>query len=607
MNIPIFGGIVLAEKLPTREQIDAQHRWNLEDIYATDKLWEEDVVSVDDKLQVLKAFRGKLTTAEQLLRCLQLSDELGMMMEKIVAYAAMRLDEDNTNSDYQKKEDKASSLQVKVASELAFIEPEILALPDKRVREWIDNTPALKNYRHGLENILRRKPHTLPTEQEELLASAGEMARAASNIYDMFNDADLSFPVIEDGQGEEVQLTHARYGQLIESRKRQVRKAAFQAMYTTYDNWKNTLATAYTSAVKSSLFYAKARKYESTLAEALDGDNVPPEVYHNLIDTVHQHLPAFYRYMKLRKQRLAVDELHMYDIHVPIVSDVDMKIDFNQAQALVLEGLQPLGETYLSDLQQGFDTGWIDWFESRGKTSGAYSWGAYGVHPFVLMNYQDNIDNMFTLAHEMGHALHSYYSDKHQEYANSHYTIFTAEVASTVNECLVMAHLLEKTKDPKEKMYLLNHYLEQFRGTLFRQTMFAEFELMVHESIRQGHPQTADSLCEIYHELNKKYFGPDVINDEEIAVEWARIPHFYDPFYVYKYATGFSAAVALSQQILSGGQDAVRSYLEFLQSGGSDYPLDLLKKAGVDMTSAQPIVAAMELFDSLVDQFKELV
>lgn len=594
-------------KLQARSEIQEEHKWKLQDIYSSDQAWEDDVAQTKERLACLQNFRGTLKTAKQLLECLRLQDQIGGLLDQIIAYALMGKDQDNADDKFQGFADRAMNLGVTASSASAFVEPEILSLDETEVMDWVKNTPSLNLYQHYLENIIRTKPHTLPTEQEELLASASELAQAPGNIFRMFNNADLRFPSIQDESGNEVELTHGRYIHFMENPNRKVRQAAFYSMYSTYGQWKNTLATTFTASVKKTLFFSKTRKYNSSLEAALDGDNVQPEVYHNLIQTVHDHLPLFYRYTKLRKQLLAVDELHMYDIYVPMVKDVDMKIPYTQAVEMVKEGLRPLGEHYINDLSVGFQEGWIDWFESKGKTSGAYSWGAYGVHPFVLMNYQDNIDNMFTLAHEMGHAMHSFYSDTHQEFVNAQYTIFVAEVASTLNEALVMADLLKKTTDPKQKMYLLNHYLEQFRGTVFRQTMFAEYEMIVHDKIGQGIPMTAESLSKAYYELNQKYYGPDVVVDEEIAMEWARIPHFYRPFYVYKYATGFSAAVALAQQILTEGEPAVKRYLDFLSSGGSDYPLNLLKRAGVDMTSSQPIVAAMQVFEQQLSEMESFV
>lgn len=596
-----------AKAIPLRSEIADQYQWRLTDLYPSDQAWEEDFEQLKQLMPTLQNYKGRLTSAENLLACLKLQDQVSIKFDQLAGYAMMSKDQDNTNSVYQGFYDRIVGIGAELGSNLAYIEPEILALPEDTVRQWVEQTPELQVYSHYLDNILRMKPHTLPTEQEEILARASEMAQAASQIFRMFNNADLRFPTIRDEDGNEVELTHGRYLRFMESKNRDVRRSAFEAMYSTYEQWKNTLATTYSSAVKRALFFARTRKYGSSLEVALDVDHVQPEVYHNLIKAIHDSLPLFYRYMRLRKKMLKLDELHMYDIYVPLVKDLDMEILPEQAVEMVKEGLAPLGEQYIKDLSRGLSEGWIDWFENKGKTSGAYSASVYRVHPYVLLNYENTVDNMFTLAHEMGHAMHSFYSDLNQEFINADYTIFVAEVASTVNECLVMNDLLAKTNDPKQKLYLLNHYLEQFRGTVFRQTMFAEFEMIVHDRIGQGIPMTADSLCKVYHELNQKYYGPDVVSDPYIAMEWARIPHFYRPFYVYKYATGFSAAVALTQQILTERSPAVTRYLDFLKSGGSDYPLNLLKKAGVDMTTPEPIVKAIEVFGSLIDQMERLV
>jgi len=596
-----------AKTIPLRSEIADQYKWKLTDIYASDQAWEEDFQQLRALMPALQEYKGRLTSAENLLACLKLQDQVGMIFDRLYGYAMMSKDQDNANPVYQGFFDRAVGMGAELGGCLAYIEPEILQLPEETVRTWVAENKDLQVYSHYLDNILRMKPHTLPTEQEEILARAGEMAQAAGQIFRMFNNADLRFPTIKDEDGNDVELTHGRYIRFMESKSRDVRKAAFEAMYSTYEQWKNTLATTYSAAVKKTLFFAKEHKYATSLEAALDVDNVPTEVYHNLIKTVHESLPIFYRYMRLRKKMLNLDELHMYDIYVPLVKDLDMEIPPEQAVQMVRSGLAPLGEQYIQDLDRGLSEGWIDWFENRGKTSGAYSASVYRVHPYVLMNYENNVDNMFTLAHEMGHAMHSFYSNQHQEFVNATYKIFVAEVASTVNECLVMNDLLAKTDDPRQKLYLLNHYLEQFRGTVFRQTMFAEFEMIVHDRIGKGIPMTAESLCQVYHELNQKYYGPDVVSDPYIAMEWARIPHFYRPFYVYKYATGFSAAVALTQQILSDGSPAVARYLDFLKGGGSDYPLNLLKKAGVDMAVPEPITKAMEVFSSLISQMEELV
>ena len=490
---------------------------------------------------------------------------------------------------------------------MSYIQPEILAIPTEELEKLQQSEQGLEHYRLLLEEITRYKPHTLSASEEAIMAQVSELASAPGKIFGMLNNADIKFPMITNEKGEEVELTKGRYTQFMESKDRRVRKEAFEALYATYGKHRNTIAATLASVVKRDVFYARTRKYESALKASLFADNIDQSVYDNLIETVRDHLPLMHRYVALRKKLLGLDELHMYDLYVPMVQEVEMEIPYEQAVSTIKEALQPLGEDYGKVLEEGFTSGWIDVYENEGKTSGAYSWGAYTTHPYVLMNYQDNVNNMFTLAHEMGHALHSYYSNKTQPYTYADYRIFVAEVASTLNEALLMNHMLEKTTDKAERLYLINYYLEQFRGTLFRQTMFAEFEKLIHANSEKEVPLTADSLSEWYRELNVAYHGDEMIVDEQIDLEWARIPHFYNNFYVYKYATGFSAATALSKQILEEGHPAVERYLSFLKSGGSDYPLNLLKKAGVDMTSPQPIKDALAVFKDLLDELEELV
>ena len=594
------------KQLQRREEIAPDLKWRLEDIYPSDQEWEQDLAKLKASKQSVLDVRGTLTSGENLLRALQIQDEIGLLADRVIAYSHMRKDEDNTNSRYQAHAAQAMAVAVELSAARSFFLPEILALDPDQVKGWIQETPGLQVYAHYLENILRLQPHTLPAEQEELLAAAGEMAQAPVNIFRMFNNADLKFPEVKNDHGEVVELTHGRYGQLLESQQREVRKGAFDALYATYASWKNTLGATFVASAKKELYFARARKYRSSLEAALYEDNVAPEVYTNLVSSIHDHLPLLHRYVRLRKKLLGLEELHMYDLYVPMVADQDMEIPRQEAVGMVQTGLHHLGAQYLSDLDKSFTDGWIDWLENRGKTSGAYSWGTYGVHPYVLLNYQETLNDVFTLAHELGHAMHTFYSDKNQEFVNAGYTIFVAEVASTLNEALLMDDLLRKTKDPKKRAYLLNHFLEQYRGTVFRQTMFAEFEMIVHGKIGEGESLTSEVLSEIYYDLNKKYYGEDIVVDEAIAMEWARIPHFYRPFYVYKYATGFSAAISLSQQILKEGEPAVQRYLEFLGGGGSDYPINLLQKAGVDMSRPEPIVQAMGLFDELLGELEQL-
>lgn len=593
-------------QLQKRDEIASELKWRLEDIYSTNEEWEADLKKIKESQQSILDLRGTITSGENLLKALQLLDEVAFLMDKVITYSFMRKDEDNANSLYQGYAGSAMAVAAELNAAQSFFVPEILSLEPEMVKKWIEEIPALKVYEHYLENILRKKAHTLPAELEELLASAGEMAQAPRNIFNMFNDADLKFPEVKNDAGEMVELTHGRYGQLLESQNRDVRQGAFEALYNTYTAWKNTLGETYTAAVKKERFFSKARKYGSSLEAALHEDNVEPQVYTNLITSIHDHLPLMHRYVRLRKKLLGLEELHMYDIYVPMVADEDMKFSRDEAVEMVQAGLHPLGKEYLDDMHSSFTDGWIDWLENRGKTSGAYSWGCYGTHPYVLLNYQGTLNDVFTLAHELGHAMHSFYSYKDQEFVNAHYKIFVAEVASTLNEALLMDHLLKTTTEPRKRAYLINHFLEQFRGTVFRQTMFAEFEMIVHGKVGAGESLTSEKLSAIYYDLNKKYYGEDMVVDEAIAMEWARIPHFYRPFYVYKYATGFSAAISLSQQILDEGTPAVQRYREFLGSGGSDYPVNQLRKAGVDMSKPEPIVQAMAVFEEFLTELENL-
>lgn len=597
-----------SKTLPKRSDVPAEYKWRLEDIYPSDADWEKDVQKSKQLADQIAALKGTLgQSGKHLLQALTLQDELLKTLDQVYVYARMRRDEDNANSKYQGLTDRATGLSTQVYGAISYIQPEILAISNEELEKWIKEEEGLAHYRILLEEIMRFKPHTLSSEEEALLANMSELASSPSKIYGMLNNADIKFPMITDENGEEVELTKGRYTQFMESKDRRVRKEAFEALYETYGKFRNTIAASLTSAIKGDVFYARTRKYPSALYAALFADNVDLSVYDNLIATVREHLPLMHRYIALRKKLLGVDELHMYDLYVPIVPEVEMNIPYDQAVSTIKEALHPLGEEYGRILEEGFSNGWIDVHENEGKTSGAYSWGAYTTHPFVLMNYQDNVNNMFTLAHEMGHALHSYHSNHAQPYTYADYKIFVAEVASTLNEALLMNHLLETTTDKKQRMYLINYYLEQFRGTVFRQTMFAEFEKIVHAKEEQEEPLTADSLSEIYRELNVAYHGPDMVVDKEVDLEWARIPHFYRNFYVYKYATGFSAATSLSKQILEEGKPAVDRYLQFLKGGSSDYPLNLLKTAGVDMTSAAPIAEALSVFKGLLEEMEQLV
>lgn len=594
-------------KLPSREEIDPKYKWKLEDIYESDDLWEKDFKRVKERLKELQNFRGRINSAENLAGVLKLKDEIGQMADRLFTYARMRRDEDNSRGKYQALADRAMGLSVEVAGSLSFIEPEILALDREKLMGFLKEREDLKVYGHYIDDLLRMKDHILDADKEKMLADAGEMAEAPGDIFRMLDNADIKFPVIKDDEGNEVELTKGRYINFMESKNREVRKSAFEALYSIYKGLINTLAATTSANVKRDIFYKNQRKFNSSLEKSLFADNVPVKVYDNLIDTIHRRLDLMHRYIKIRKKALGLDELHMYDIYVPLVKDYDKKVSYEEAQTLVLEGLSPMGKEYVDILKQGFNSGWIDVYENRGKTGGAYSWGCYGTHPYVLLNFQGKLNDVFTIAHEMGHAIHTYYSFSHQPYVYAQYPIILAEVASTCNEAILINYLLERAKQKEEKMFLLNHFMEQFKGTVYRQVMFAEFEKMTHEMAESGEPLNAEVLNKVYHELNVKYYGRDIVVDEQIDYEWARIPHFYTSFYVYKYATGFSAAIAISEKILKEGSRAVERFKEFLSGGSSDYPLELLKKVGVDLTEPKPVMDALQVFEKLLDEYESLM
>lgn len=595
------------KKLPLREEISDDYKWDLEAIYENESLWEDDFNKVKKLTEQLKDFEGKIkNSSSQLVKVLNLQDEISELLGKIFVYARMRKDEDNAKSKYQALADKATSLGIQVSSATAFIVPEILSIPTDSMNSYMQDE-ALHNYKQYLNELIRVKEHVLSEDLEQLLAKTGEISQASDNIFSMLNNADIKFPFIKDEEENEVELTKGRFTQFMESTNRRVRKDAFNAMYSSYENLKNTFAATLSSNVKKNIFYAQVRKYPSAIEASLFDDNVSVNVYNQLIDTIHDNLDMMHRYVKLRKKILNVDELHMYDIYVPIVKDIDINIKYEDAKKIVVEALKPLGEDYINDLKKGLESGWIDVYENKGKTSGAYSWGSYGTQPYILLNYQGKVSDLFTLAHELGHSMHSFYSNKNQPFINSQYKIFVAEVASTLNESLLMNYLLKNTTDKNEKLYYLNYYLDQFKGTVYRQTMFAEFEKMIYENTEAGGALTPEILNEMYHNLNKEYFGNDVVVDTNIDLEWSRIPHFYMNFYVYKYATGFSAAISLSKQILEEGDPAVNRYLDFLKSGGSEYPIEQLKKAGVDMTTKEPVQNALSVFGDVLTQMEKLL
>lgn len=594
--------------VPKREECDPKYQWHIEDLYASDDLWQKDYELLEKSIPELASYEGRLgESVHTFLEYMNKKQEIMKRFEAVYVYANQKYHEDTGNAVYQKLTAQAQMLSLKLSSATVFEEPELLAVGKETVDGWFKETEDMELYRRFFYELFRQQEHVLSKEMEAVLADVSDMSEDISNIFSMFNNADVKFPSIKGKDGEEIPVSHGRYSLLMESRDRDVRKEAFSSVYSQYGQYRNTLAATYSANLKSSAFFAKMRRYDSALAMALDGGEIPVSVYTQLIDTVHESLPLMYRYVALRKKALGVDELHMYDLYAPMVDEVSMKIPFEEAKEIVKKGLEPLGEEYIQVLSEGMDGGWIDVYENQGKRSGAYSWGAYGCHPFVLMNYQDNLNNVFTLAHEMGHSMHSYYSDKNQPYLYAGYRIFVAEVASTCNEALLMEYLLRHTEDKKEKAYLINYFLEQFKGTLYRQTMFAEFEKITHEMAGRGEPLTAEILNDIYYKLNEQYFGDGIVIDKEIALEWSRIPHFYTPFYVYQYATGYSAAIAISRKILSGDAAAREGYMKFLSGGSSMNPIDLLKLCGVDMTTPEPVQSALKLFGELLDEMEELL
>lgn len=591
-------------KLIDRKDVNKADCWQVEDLFANDELWESEYSSVEKGLDELQGYSSKLSL-NNIYECLQLRDKLFQRFEKVYVYAGLRANEDSGNVRYQGYSDKADRLAVKVSGVSAFIEPAIIAMDRDKLTALLEKEP-MELYKHYIGDILRNAEHILSPDKEEMLAEMGEVAGVPSNVFYMLNNADIEFKDAFDSDKKAHKVTHGQFTSLLESSDRVLRKSAFESLYEAYFKQKNTLAAVYSGSVKKDNYFAKVRGYSNALEAGLSANNIPVEVYTNLISTVEKYLPLMHRYIRIRKKALGVEELHFYDLYTPLVKNYDVNISYDEAVKTVKEAVKPLGEEYCRVFNKAVDNGgWIDKFENKGKRSGAYSWGAYGCHPFVSLNFSSTIDSMFTLAHEMGHAMHSYYTWDNQPFVYGDYTIFVAEVASTVNEALLMEYLLNKTEDKQEKMYLVNYFMEQFRGTLFRQTMFAEFELKVHNMAQAGEPLTFEALNEVYSALNKKYYGDDIVNDEQIAWEWARIPHFYTPFYVYQYATGYSAAIALSRKILN--DNGAEDYIEFLKGGSSKYSIDLLKGAGVNMAEPTPIGNAIKKFEELLGMEEELL
>ena len=589
-----------------RNEIDEKYKWAINDIYATDELWTEDLGRLKGYIQKLKDYQGRLCeSADVLYDYMLMCDEITVLCDSLINYAQRKSDEDTTVSKYQNMIGQAMNVFMQIDSAGSFETPEIISIEQDKLDKMFAQKPELELYRRKIELIRNKKDHVLSQAEENLIALTSEMGESPENIFSMFSDADLKFPDAADESGKLHQVTHSTYIPLVQSSDRTLRKNAFESMYSTYDNFKNTCAATLSAQIKSVNFYSKARKYSSSLERSLSENEIPVEVYHNLIKAVHENLHYMYDYVALRKKLLGVEQLHFYDLYTPLVGDLDMKITFDQAKQTVLKALAPMGEDYLAIIKEGFENRWIDVFENKGKTSGAYSAGAR-VHPYVLLNHKDTLNCMFTLIHEMGPAVPSYLSNKKQPICYSDYSIFVAEVASTCNESLLIRYLLKNAKDKKEKAYLINYFLEMIRTTLYRQTMFAEFELKINELVADGNSLTADMLNSIYRDLNKLYFGDGIVLDEQISLEWARIPHFYYDYYVYQYATGIAAAIALSTRILKDGESAVKDYISFLSGGSSKDPISLLRGAGVDMATAKPINDALAEFGKMIKEMDSL-
>lgn len=598
-----------SKNLKTREQIDNKYKWNIEAMIPDESIIDGALEDIEKQAgEYAKAYGGRLTSdAATLLSAFKERDSIWRKLEKIYVYARMRRDEDNSDSRYQAMSSKCNAVIAAVSAALAFFTPELLSASEDDVMGFVDKEPGLEEYRFAIKDTFRQKAHILSQPEENIMAQMSEVTGATNDIFTMLNNADMKFPEITDEDGDKVAVTHGNYITFMESHDRGVRKAAYEAMYDPYKILINTIATCYNYNTKSDVINARIRKYESARAAALSGDNIPGEVYDNLVNVVNKNLPTMHRYVELRKEMLGLDKMYMYDMYVPLIQLPKKQVPYEEGLDIMRAGLSPLGQEYIDRMNEGISQGWIDVYENKGKTSGAYSFGSYDSYPYILLNYTDTLKDVFTIVHEMGHSMHSSYTRQYQPYIYGSHSIFTAEVASTVNESLLMRYLLDKETDLEMRRYLLNMHLEEFRTTLFRQTMFAEFEDMTHRAIESGQVLTADSMCQQYEELNAKYYGTAVEKDDTIKYEWARIPHFYNAFYVYKYATGYSAATAISNKILTDGEPARKAYIEFLKTGESDYPIQLLKIAGVDMSSPEPVEKAMETFNSLLDEFEKLV
>ena len=591
--------------LKKREEIQEIDKWSVNEVYPSDEAWEKEYKELQQEAPKLKEFQGKLKNGEVLIEYLDLNEKISRKAEKIYVYAHLKSDEDTSNPKYQSMMNKIDAYMAEYATYSAYFVPELLSLPDGFIEEEIKRLDGLKPYEFLLINIIKEKPHVLSKEEEELLAAASDCLDAPSSIHNIMTNADMKFGKIKDEDGHEVELTEGNYSSFINSKDRSVREAAFKDLFGHYKDFENTLATTLSSSIKAFNFSARVRKYNSALEAALKPEDIPLEVYKNAIKTINDNIESLHRYVRIKKKLLGLDEMHMYDLYVPVIEIDKEHVEFDKGVEMAIEGLNPLGEEYLDIFKGGIEGGWIDKYINKGKRGGAYSWGGYDTKPYVLLNYNYDLNDVSTLVHEMGHSIHSYYSRKEQSYYYAGYSIFCAEVASTTNEALLIHHLINKETDEKKKLYLINQELEQIRTTVFRQIMFAEFELYTHESFEKGMPLTAEDYNAKWHELNVKYFGEDIVVDDEIDVEWARIPHFYNDFYVYQYATGYAAASAFAKSILDKEPNAVEKYTGFLKSGGSNYPIEILKKAGVDMTTPKPLEATIERFNELLDMLEK--
>lgn len=596
------------QPLKTREQVEEQYTWDLTPIFADDAAFEVEFARVSDSLQELSVFQGKLgESADTLADALDLQTSLSRKVHQLYVYCHLKSDQDQTNTTYQPMHARAVQLYGKLAEVTAYLTPELLAIPEATIAQFIETNERLQGYRQFLDDILRKRPHTLSEKEELLLAQANEIFQGPMTTFSMLDNADVKFPVIEDENGEKVQITHSLYGKLLESTNREVRQSAFEALYSVYDQFKNTYASILSSNIKMNNYNAKVRQFKSAREAALFENNVPEAVYDTLLETIGNRLSLLHRYTALRKKLLNLEQLEMYDMYTPLLGEAPIKMTYDEAKKITLEALAPMGEEYLEIIRKAFDERWIDLYENVGKRSGAYSSGTYDSAPYILMNWQDNVNWLYTLVHELGHSAHSYLTHQYQPYVYGHYSIFLAEIASTTNENLLTSYLLDKYQDPQVRLYLLNHFLDGLKGTVFRQSQFAEFEHFMYVSDANGIPLTQEFLANNYKELNAKYYGEAVNSDSVIMYEWARIPHFYYNYYVFQYATGFAAATAFASKILAGDREALERYLGFLKSGCSEYPIDTMKRAGLDMTQRDYIEATLDVFETRLNEFEALL